>query len=162
MAQFSPNSDSAPDLEAVSAEVCAPLTHDPVGDLDGEDADLVVFLQRYQPVVPTAATDLEDRLMAAIVAIPLATELARPIPVQHNPVRRKRLKPLKPLLGIGIGTLMAGIGWGIGQYLWPQNPLPAGQMAYVETFLLSSWDEALAEELDPAGLFHPEASHSEF
>jgi hypothetical protein len=155
MAQFSPNPDSAPDLEAVSAEVCAPPTH----VLDGEDANLVVFLQMHQPAVPTAAADLEDRLMAAIAATPLATEPAQPAPVQQKPVRRKRLKPL---LGVGIGTVLAGIGWGIGQHLWPQNPLPAGQMAYVETFLLSSWDEALAEELDPAGLFHPEASHSEF
>jgi hypothetical protein len=158
MAQFFPNSDSAPDLEAVSAEVCAPLTHDPARDLahdlNGEDADLAAFLQRYQPPVPVAATDLEDRLMAAIAATPLAAESAKP-----NPVRRFRLKPL---LGVGIGTVLAGIGWGIGQHLWPQNPLPAGQMAYVETFLLSSWDEALAEELDPAGLFHTEASHSEF
>jgi hypothetical protein len=159
MAQFSPNSDSAPDPKAVSAEVCAPLTHDPDPILDGADADLVAFLQMNQPSVPVAAADLEDRLMAAIAATPLATEPARPNPIQQNPVRRKRLQPL---LGIGIGTLLAGIGWGIGQHLWPQNPLPTGQMAYVETFLLSSWDEALADDLDPATMFHPEAVHSEF
>jgi hypothetical protein len=104
-----------------------------------EDTALVAFLQAHAPMVLPVPTDLsqdlEERLFAAIETMP--------VPVKPTPSSGQVATRRARLLGFGlaVGALLAGGGGWLLQGLWA--PQPASQLAHLETFLETSWDEAM-------------------
>jgi hypothetical protein len=98
-----------------------------------DDQPLVEFLQAYQPIVPSPnpeqAKQLEAQLFQIIAQHPIAQPMA---------ARRKR-KALVAFLGLA-GVSLGGFG---GLLLWfAPNPSSPQQLAHLEQFLETSWENS--------------------
>lgn len=91
-----------------------------------EDRELVDFLQRYQPLPPPPAANLEVRILTALSP-------------QHTPVQNKRspwsfLWMVPSAIALGIV-----VTWSAGQLLSPSPP-SAAELVELETYVEDSWD----------------------
>jgi undecaprenyl pyrophosphate phosphatase UppP len=101
-----------------------------------DDNDLADFLRQHQPIEPSKAIDLEERIMQSIESIPMAT-------VKHH--RRKWL-----YLGVGITTIIGAIG-GLFFYKSIESPqLNIAEIHSAETFLEAHWQE-IVPNIDRSG-----------
>lgn len=119
------------------------MNHPPDPDLNGsdahqdpfpDDAPLVNFLQRYQPDVPDASPDLEDRILHAVLDEVTQSPLGQTSGAQGG----------WKLARWGIPTAIAAIialFWG-GSQLWQTAQQPVPPDGELEAFVAESWSGA--------------------
>ncbi len=109
-----------------------------------EDKPLTEFLKQYQPVVPPASLDLEDRIMAAIETnISAAEFLRRDRDPSAGTTQRRKFWLIPSAIAAGVIATVVGYR----TFTPAPQPNPA-EAAELEAFIESSWSNAVAS--DPA------------
>lgn len=99
-----------------------------------DDLALIQFLRQHRPPVPTASSDLEDRIVAALDAPLISTPLSTPLTSTDRPERSRRLRWLLPT------TLAASLAAGVCSYqVLRTSPAPDSEVAKLEAFIDSTW-----------------------
>jgi hypothetical protein len=103
-----------------------------------KDRDLVQFLKRYQPIAPTAASNLEDRVMAQVRQNPRSSDVNRRLWVIPS----------------AIAALLC-LAWGGSRWLepTPQFAVEGTQSQELAAFLVENWqtvsDSSTSFHTDP-------------
>jgi hypothetical protein len=107
-----------------------------------DDKPLTEFLKQYQPVVPPASADLEDRIMATIATTISPEEFVRRDRDQSAGTTQRRKVWLIPS-AIAAGMIATVIGY--RTFAPAPQPSPA-EAAELEAFIESSWSNAVASD----------------
>jgi hypothetical protein len=97
-----------------------------------DDPQLTNFLRQNSPIAPIGRSDLEDRIVGAIDAIPIEGD-------------RTRSGSKWRYLSFGIGAIAAStIGWMSYQWLSPQ-PISMGEIDRLEQYVAEHWQDVVNE-----------------
>ena len=107
-----------------------------------EDSAVVSFLQTHAGVAPAPTPDLEDRLMQAIHQEQVSVS---PIQVTEQLTEQQRRRRFNLRLAAFLGVILTGAALGVGlwQWLWPPYRLSTAELAQLEDFMVSGWDDAV-------------------
>ena len=111
-----------------------------------DDLPLTEFLKRHQPVVPAANPDLEDQLMSAIASTP-QPRLAL---ISTSQVQRRILWAVPSAIAAGLVAMVVS-----HRTFAPVSQPSAAEVAELQTFIESTWQESSAEQPDPQSDLFP-------
>ncbi|WP_299405081.1 hypothetical protein [Acaryochloris sp. IP29b_bin.148] len=110
---------------------------DPNPEKFADDPALVNFLQRYQPEVPAASPDLEDRILNAVLDEVTQSQSAAPPPMSAEHKGWKMARWGIPAAIAATITLL----WG-GSQIWRTAKRPIPSERDLEAFVADSWMSA--------------------
>lgn len=111
-----------------------------------DDLKLTEFLKRHQPVVPAANPDLEDQLMSAIASTPQP----RLTVVSKAPVQRRILWAVPSAIAAGLVAVVVS-----HRPFAPVSQPSAAEVAELQNFIESTWDDSVAEQSVSEGDLFP-------
>lgn len=116
-----------------------------------DDLKLTEFLKRHQPVVPAANPDLEDQLMSAIASTPQP----RLTVVSKAPVQRRILWAVPSAIAAGLVAVVVS-----HRPFAPVSQPSAAEVAELQNFIESTWDDSVAEQSVSEGDLFPVTENS--
>ncbi len=116
-----------------------------------DDLKLTEFLKRHQPVVPAANPDLEDQLMSAIASTPQP----RLTVVSKAPVQRRILWAVPSAIAAGLVAVVVS-----HRPFAPVSQPSAAEVAELQNFIESTWDDSIAEQSVSEGDLFPVTENS--
>ncbi len=111
-----------------------------------DELKLTEFLKRHQPVVPAANPDLEEQLMSAIASTPQP----RLTVVSKAPVQRRILWAVPSAIAAGLVAMVVS-----HRTFAPVSQPSAAEVAELQNFIESTWDDSVAEQSVSEGDLFP-------
>ncbi len=111
-----------------------------------DDLNLTEFLKRHQPVVPSADTDLEERLMSAIASTPQP----RLAVISTSQVQRRILWAVPSAIAAGLVAMVVS-----HRTFAPVSQPTSAEVAELQTFIESTWQDASTEQSISEGDLFP-------